>query len=171
MTISTSTSASTTPPTPRRPIERLRSLICPSSPFSSGSGYSSYVGNHHHDEAPIDVTNSGLLYLNSRIRDQDIDDGRTNTILISEQRSGPYGWFSGTRATLRNGGHRFNAPGPFPTVKQPDPVGGFGSYHPGGVQVVFADGHAAFLKNTISPIVLQRLMHRADGELIDESQW
>jgi prepilin-type processing-associated H-X9-DG protein len=111
--------------------------------------------------------------LNSQIRDVDIADGRGNTILIGERRhsTASLGWASGTLATLRNGGHKFNAPGPFATPKYPDPVGGFGSYHPGGIQAVFADGHVSFLKNTIDPMVLQRLLHRADGELIDELPW
>ncbi len=152
----------------------LHSLLCPSSPYGVATkNFANYVGNHHHDEAPIDVTNTGLLYLNSQIRDEDIADGRVNTILIGERRPDPadLGWASGTRWTLRNGGTKINAFGPFATAKQPDPVGGFASYHPGGANFVFADGHVYFLKQTMSQVALQRLLNRADGELIDELGW
>ncbi len=56
----------------------LRVLICPSDPGASNAvdvTASSLAGNHHHTEAPIDVTNTGVLFLNSRIRTEDIEDG------------------------------------------------------------------------------------------------
>ena len=40
------------------------------------------------------------------------------------------------------------------------------SYHPGGVNVVFGDGHVAFLKDTVNPVVLRGLVSLAGGEVL-----
>jgi len=80
-------------------------LRCPSSAFAS-AGLSSYAGVHHDVEAPIDVTNNGVFFLNSRVRYEDIGDGASHTLFIGEKDIdvGDLGFFSGTRATLRNTG-------------------------------------------------------------------
>ena len=44
-------------------------------------------------------------------------------------------------------------------------VGGFGSYHPGGANFAFGDGHVSFISETTPPELLQQLGHRADGKL------
>src|SRR4051794_28536269 len=49
-------------------------LICPSCPASDGP-YSSYAGCHHDAEAPIDTTNRGVFFLNSRVTREDLKDG------------------------------------------------------------------------------------------------
>ena len=71
---------------------------------------STYAGCHHDVEAPIDVTNNGVLFLNSAVRLDDITDGLAYTIFLGEKY--PYnddlGWTSGTRATLRNTGTPIN---------------------------------------------------------------
>ena len=46
-------------------------------------------------------------------------------------------------------------------------VGGFGSWHSGGANFVFADGSVRFLSQTINPVLLQKLANRADGDLVD----
>ncbi len=83
---------------------------CPSSP-ASGTGYTDYAGVHHDIEAPIDVTNNGTFFLNSRISYFDLKDGSSNTLFLGEKNTyaGDLGWMSGTRATLRNTGIRINA--------------------------------------------------------------
>ena len=86
----------------------IRSFLCPSDGFASptdGIALSSYAGCYHDVEAPIDVKNNGVLFLNSAIRAEDIPDGRAYTIFAGEHLNGPnLGWASGTRATLRNTG-------------------------------------------------------------------
>ena len=95
---------------------------------------------------------------------------------------------SGTRATLRNVGTPLNAEvqklrrygqvtayGQIPLNEDNaeatgpiDPVlfvGGFGSYHPGGVNAAFGDSSVQFLSANISPEVLKQLANRADGKL------
>jgi prepilin-type N-terminal cleavage/methylation domain-containing protein/prepilin-type processing-associated H-X9-DG protein len=156
----------------------VSTYLCPSD--SGGDrynnvGWSNYAGNHHDVEAPIADNNNGLLFLNSHVRTEDIPDGASQTILFGE-RLGPVtglglgpelGWASGTGCTLRNGGTPINA-APVATPKDPRPIGGFGSKHPGGANFCFADGSVKFLKSGTNATVLQRSLHRADGEMILE---
>ena len=65
---------------------------------------------HHPFEAPIDTTNHGVLFLNSRVTYADVSDGASHTLFIGEfkRSADDLGWGSGTRATLRNGGRPIN---------------------------------------------------------------
>jgi prepilin-type N-terminal cleavage/methylation domain-containing protein/prepilin-type processing-associated H-X9-DG protein len=68
---------------------------------------SNYAGVHHSTEAPIDVTNDGVLFLNSAISFDDMVDGSSYTLAIGEKLVDgvqDLGWMSGTPATLRNPG-------------------------------------------------------------------
>jgi prepilin-type N-terminal cleavage/methylation domain-containing protein/prepilin-type processing-associated H-X9-DG protein len=157
-------------------------LHCPTDPVpylneSSKVARSNYAGCHHDVESPIDKDNHGLLFLNSNVRYAQIYDGSTVTMLVSEAITGPdsLGWVSGTRATLRNtsaieAGQPY-VPGPGGPKDEKEKtgslfVGGFGSYHPGGVNVGFADGSTRFVSRQIEPKVLRLLGHRADGEIV-----
>jgi prepilin-type N-terminal cleavage/methylation domain-containing protein len=165
---------------------QLDALLCPSDPQpakneNETAARSSYAGCHHDSEAPIDVDNHGLLYLNSKVRYSDITDGSSRTILVGEALTSKnsLGWASGTRATLRNTGaievfNRFNpstseSNGRMMDESNADPlfVGGFGSNHVGGVNFSLADGSARFLTERIDRDVLRRLGNRADGEIIE----
>lgn len=90
---------------PVRGIE-VRLLSCPSSSVGRGAAVSSYAAVHHDVEAPIDVDNHGVFFLNSRVRYDDILDGSSHTVFIGEKSPDQVdlGWMSGTRATLRNMG-------------------------------------------------------------------
>ena len=94
------------------PVRRIdiSTLNCPSAPRARRA-YSDYAGVHNDLEAPIDVTNNGVFFLNSRISYFDLKDGSSNTLFIGEKEThaGDLGWMSGTRATLRNTGLRVNA--------------------------------------------------------------
>src|SRR5262245_6864623 len=161
---------------------RISVLNCPSDPLpylndAKTIARSGYAGCHHDVEAPIDKDNHGLLFLNSNVRYSQIYDGSTVTILVSEALGSPdnLGWVSGTRATLRNtsaieAGQPY-VPGPGGAKDEKEKagslfVGGFGSYHPGGVNVGFADGSTRFVNRLIEPKVLRLLGHRADGEIV-----
>jgi prepilin-type processing-associated H-X9-DG protein len=74
---------------------------------------SNYAGCHHDVEAPIDVSNHGVLYLNHNVRFDEASDGLAHTIFVGEKPGETdLGWLSGTRATLRNTGTALNGPPP-----------------------------------------------------------
>jgi len=88
----------------------ISGLRCPST-VSARAGYSNYAAVHHDVEAPIDVDNHGVFFLNSAVRYIDVSDGASQTLFLGEKLmlSGDLGWTSGTRATLRNTGTPLNA--------------------------------------------------------------
>jgi hypothetical protein len=161
----------------------ISTLVCPSDPNagrwsgSSDTSTSSYAGCHHDQEAPIDVDNNGVFVLNRPITFRDVEDGATNTIFLGEKLNigDDLHWMSGTRATLRNTGSLpNNSPGlrtgtpagtiP-PELTDPKAVGGFGSHHTGGAQVVLGDGAVRFVSENIDDSVWKALGGRADGKL------
>jgi prepilin-type N-terminal cleavage/methylation domain-containing protein len=171
----------------------IATFFCPS---DGRTGPISYAGCHHDVDAPIDANNRGVLYLNSRIGYDDITDGPAYTILVSEMiGSGPtLGWASGTRATLRNTGHRLNEPdflfqamgnGRFnPSQSRPQPeemvkvvddgllpvgyTGGFSSRHSHGANFLFCNGAVRFVAQSVDPAVYQHLGNRSDGEIVSD---
>lgn len=112
-------------------------LQCPSSntvwaPGMAADGsvfaLNSYAGIHNDVETPIDVNQNGVLFLNSRVRYDDVPDGSSNTIYVGEyfidiaQSAGQnLGWMSGTRGTLRN-----VCLGPKPTTPAAQPAANAG---------------------------------------------
>lgn len=163
-------------------------LVCPSHPNAQADredrakvAITNYAGCHHDSETPINDDNNGVLYLNSRLRLSKVLDGLSQTIMLGELRdmSDSLGWVSGTRSSLRNTSS-LNDPKLFEDNLTGAPlapvepagslrVGGFGSYHTGGAQFVFADGSMRFLSNSIDPETYRKLGNRADGELFGES--
>jgi prepilin-type N-terminal cleavage/methylation domain-containing protein len=157
---------------------------CPSSNVASGYGRGTYAGVHHDAEAPIDIDNNGVLFLNSSVRYSDVRDGSSNTIYVGEHSGAgePMGWSSGTSASLRNAGTPIGGmaggagPGGGAQGNQGVAgelalllVGGFSSAHTGGAHFAFGDVSVRFVSQNISAGVLRRLAHRADGELPEES--
>jgi prepilin-type N-terminal cleavage/methylation domain-containing protein len=171
-------------------------LRCPSDPKESRTRseaennielyQTNYAACYNSDDAPINVDNTGVMFLNSSTGYDQIMDGSSNTIFIGEHLFDDtnLGWMSGTRASLRNtgsfnqdfpksmGGQRIPEP-PSPEEKedkQPiDPllkVGGFGSYHAGGAQFGLGDGSVRFISENISAELFEQLGNRADGKLI-----
>jgi prepilin-type N-terminal cleavage/methylation domain-containing protein/prepilin-type processing-associated H-X9-DG protein len=177
---------------------RIQTFLCPSSPVA---GTMCYVGCHHDVEAPIDVDNHGVLYLNSHVAYDEITDGLANTILLGEVRNGAsLGWASGTRASLRNTGTRINErdptsagpggpafPGPYPPSQADNLatvqtmvndgvlsigfVGGFSSFHPSASNFLFCDGSVHLLNVSINEHVFHLLGNRADGEIISADDY
>ena len=161
---------------------QIRTLQCPSDgiPMTNQAGTiarSNYAGCHHDSEAPIDKDNRGLLFLNSEVRHSQIFDGSSSTLLLGEMLDSPegLGWVSGTRATLRNTGSLETGEAYLPNAnattgeKQklgPLFVGGFGSYHAGGLNIGLADGCTRFLSLRVDPQILRQLGNRADGEIM-----
>lgn len=152
---------------------------CPSSPDGGAVG-SNYAGNHHDIEAPIDVDNAGVLFLNSGVQFDEITDGLSTTVMVGEKliNGEATGWAVGTRAMLRNGGSDLNSegfnatnnqrfaggkPGTPPTAL----VGGFTSSHGVGSNFLFADGSVKFIGRNVFRGVYHGMLNRADGKLQD----
>ena len=166
-----------------QPVRALTipTLLCPSNPSESvymegeqAIAVSHYAACYNDSEAPIDVDNNGLLFLNSEVRYSEILDGSSYTILLSEckQIDSCLGWVSGDRSTLRNtSGFDMSDPWDL-NVASADgnikKVGTFGSYHPGGANFTFADGSTRFLSERIDPELFRHYGNRADGELLSE---
>ncbi|HUG92784.1 MAG TPA: DUF1559 domain-containing protein [Planctomycetaceae bacterium] len=159
----------------------MRVLSCPSDPGAFGGrgsqAHSNYAGCHHSREAPIDVDNDGVLFLNSSVRFEEITDGSSYTIFIGERlvEGADLGWVSGTRATLRNAGTPINGvalvlPQAVPAQPGGGPlaVGGFSSHHTGGATFAMGDGSVRFISENINLPTYASLAHRADGEMVGE---
>jgi len=181
------------------PDVRPKWLRCPSSPDAGDIG-SHYAGSAHDVEAPIAEDNSGVFFLNSRVRIRDIEDGLPHTLLLGEITSSKMlTWASGTRASLRTTGELLNDPRsatayldivrqddgslsrqdgnanlPFPKGEMPGNetlseadllrVGGYLSFHSGGSNFAFGDGHVRFVGREMDHGVLQLWANRHDGQ-------
>ena len=174
-------------------------LRCPSDPNESRTRsvaednielyQTNYAGCYNSVDAPINVENTGVMFLNSSISYDQITDGSTNTIFIGEQlfNKTDLGWMSGTRASLRNTGsfnqdllknqggyltHSGNSPEDQDKTENEQPidpllkVGGFGSYHVGGANFALGDGSVRFIAENINAALFEQLGNRADGKLI-----
>ncbi len=155
--------------------QRVMVIECPSDAQAGTSfPYSSYAAVHHPKEAPIDVDNQGVFFLNSRVGIAEVRDGLSHALFLGERLTvdgmKDLGWMSGTRATLRNTGHSletgFDRPASDPLA--PKIVGGFGSLHPAVVQFVLGSGAVVPFSSSIDESVLQKLANRSDGELVPE---
>jgi len=163
---------------------RIPVLVCPSIPAARSWPATTYAGCHHDVEAPIDIDNNGVLFLNSSIRYHDIRDGSSSTLFVGEHSDFvPLGWASGTRASLRNTGSAINAGGlatPWPLASvasngadaadgnapAPLAVGGFSSPHQGGAHFALGDGSVRFINQNIAQPIFGYLGNRADGGLV-----
>jgi prepilin-type N-terminal cleavage/methylation domain-containing protein/prepilin-type processing-associated H-X9-DG protein len=178
----------------------VRGFLCPSDPGANrgptGVAMTNYVGSHNDVEAPIAANNTGVLYLNSAVRFEDITDGTSQTIFLGEKLNDGLGegWASGTRASLRNAGSGINRTSTSPLTSSlagdddlPGAgaasgaaatsfdtlsfVGGYTSRHPGGANFAFGDGSIRFLKNSIGAGTFRLLSNRADGEIISADKF
>lgn len=146
-------------------------LICGAAPESVRfqPAYGGCVGG---TSRQIDQTGTGLLFLNSSIRNRDIEDGRSCTIVAGEIRPSEtlkqrgLTWLTGTAATLRSAGMPLNASDDDLYAPDDPRIGGFGSWHDGIVPLLMADGAVSVRSEHISPEVLQALGDRADERLI-----
>lgn len=89
----------------------------------------------------------------------EISDGTFNTILVGEAVQNRKAWGDPTNwRDLREG-------------LNTSPTGFGGPWRQGGVNVVFADGHARFISDKIDPKVLKALATPTGGEELTEADW
>ena len=176
---------------------KISTLLCPSSPWND---HVHYAGCHNDVDAAIDSNNHGVLYLNSRVRYDEIADGTNQTILLGEiADAATLGWVSGTRSTLRNTGvpmndrdslarqknlaGTFSRPSPRDVIFETigtlveaelwplERTGGFSSYHGTISNFLFCDGSVRLLKQSIDRRVYRLLGNRADREPISSDSY
>ena len=103
---------------------------------------------------------SGVMYDESGIRIADIRDGTSNTLMVGERHTFRM-WCAENRITTApgiNSGSDNNNPGPE-------------SFHSGGANFAFADGHVSFVTESIDQYVLQALTTRASGDVVDTAKY
>ncbi len=150
----------------------IPTLMCPSRDRALPVGMSSYAGCIGGTGQQIDTDGSGLLYLNSSVRDYDMVDGRAYTIVAGEVTpSAMFGnlgltWISGTAATLRSSGVALNTTDDAHYEYHSADAGGFGSLHDGTAAFLMADGSARSMAVETDVEVLRKLGDRADGEML-----
>ena len=154
-------------------------LGCATGVLTRESGPSPVVG---------DPSVDGMLFQNSKVRQADVRDGSSFTLLLGEAifdleltGTDPVGnvqavdhWYIGSTDQL-NG---INASECLGSAAIPlnlyrnrslDDIEskelGFSSYHPGGLTMAFVDGHVEFVRDTIDPRVLRAWGTRAGGEV------
>jgi prepilin-type processing-associated H-X9-DG protein len=156
--------------------EHFKSLWrCPSHPLLEPI-YSAYVGvsgAHGHpgqiEYFPGDSVDQslydGMLYVCSSVRPGQVTDGASNTLFVGEVGFSPstYCGATGTgfgSAWLPSLSLR---PGHF----DDSDTSHFWSYHPGGAQFLFVDGHVRFLNYSMDKTVFFHLGSRDGGETVD----
>jgi prepilin-type processing-associated H-X9-DG protein len=124
----------------------------------------------------------GVLELNVFTRINDITDGASNTILLTEDAGRPKRWLAGhsgdDQAVTGCGWCGYNNPliiqgstldgqtRPGPCAINCTNDGEVYSFHPGGANAVFADGSVHFLRANMTINVLAALITRAGGEVV-----
>lgn len=109
----------------------------------------------------------GVLIYKRNIPISAIVDGTSQTILVGEAPEGIHSFWISVR-NLAEQSAPINAPALFaPNYVFYDFGQIISSYHPGGAQVLFADGSVSFLRETMDDRTLAALCSRAGGEVID----
>jgi prepilin-type processing-associated H-X9-DG protein len=131
-------------PTNRPLADTMPALFkCPSAPDRAPAmtSYEVVIGP--------DTTFPGGRGERSVVRIVDVSDGTSDTILVGEA-ARPVHWSEPEDI-------------PFDSAES---LSGFGSRHPGGFLVVFADGSVRFLSTAIDPVTLRALLTRNGGERV-----
>lgn len=130
----------------------------------------------------------GMFFQGSKVRANDVTDGLTNTIAVTERASafakGPWaGAITGGTIQTTPGAPLYRAVALPPSVMPLAKVGGRAMYHPFSepydfwsphddrMQYLFADGAARTLRTNVPAAVMKKLATRAGGEVVTEEEW
>jgi prepilin-type processing-associated H-X9-DG protein len=183
----------------------IKTLLCPSDPapdqitWTQGGNTYYFGANTYGGNAGTigfftsDMDQTGVFYINSKVKISDITDGTSTTFLFGERlrRDKVYdalfsrpiannsGW--AWTNTLPGFDYLFGAEKPInyvlppnaqPTFQWQDPrLSCYGSLHTGGANFCFADGSVKFLVADTDLLILQRLSTIDGGEVVDQSAY
>jgi type II secretory pathway pseudopilin PulG len=160
---------------------RLGTVTLPPSSYVGVFGFGSLT------EAPGRPAGPGMFYRNSNVRQEDVLDGSSQTLLFGERRfSGAMQgappsnstWLAVIPGASRQGGYRQTAPlegpaslvlgtagqdSPEPFVATPNSsriISTFSSPHEGGAHFARVDGSVNFIRQSIDPLVFRQLAER-----------
>jgi prepilin-type processing-associated H-X9-DG protein len=115
---------------------------CPSTPGSPGSSETGYAV----------ISGTGALFDGpDAFKLSDVTDGTSNTIMVVE---------------VAGSGIQWTEPRDLDIDQAAFQVGGIESNHPGGANVLIADGSVRFISETIDPGILDALITRGGGERV-----
>ncbi len=174
-------------------VARPKTFVCPSDTADPTLVYAAGAGNVtvatgsyafvHGTIGPssgtsdvLKMRNTGMFgYLIQRTRKEMLD-GSSNTMMVGEAINGHNNesynfWTLGSRleSGLRSTENPMNTPAGTGITTSPYGIAlnaAFASNHPNGVNFQFADGHVAFLSQTISLTLYKALSTRAGGEAV-----
>jgi prepilin-type N-terminal cleavage/methylation domain-containing protein len=156
-----------------------KTFFCPSRRLASTLSYSEpeYFGGLTVtralcDYAASNLEGTGVVRQQTSVRIDEITDGTSNTLLVSEKRLNLY--YLGQAQPDDNIGYsagwddetnRRTSRPPSPDYRSESGTGNglFGSSHTGGLVAVFADGSVHFLTYSISPVTFYGLGNKSDG--------
>jgi hypothetical protein len=106
-------------------------------------------------ELPVTSRKAGIFAYNRGTKIQDIQDGTSNTIAVTDATGyGP--WGAGGKSTIRSLTEK-------PYINGPDGIGG---PHVGGISAALADGSVRFISENIDPTVFEALTTIRGGEVV-----
>ena len=121
------------------------------------------------------IDNDGPFIYKKEFQRKDIVDGTSHTFFVGEDKDGLNKWTAGMRfATFRTTANPVDTPkgGGYTwtdTASITQPVvynGAFGSFHKGGANFAFGDGHVVFIVDSIANNLYQALSTRANKEVV-----
>ena len=141
----------------------IPTYVCPSTPHDtyqrSGRAVTDFGGIYGERISGNNDPPTGVMIHDQAIRFRDILDGTSTTIVVSEDADFPDGqWI--------NGRNLFDQA--FPINRAPKFENDMRSFHPQGVNGLFADGATRFLNESIDMKLLSSICTRANHELVVE---
>lgn len=128
------------------------------------SNYSGVFGSTEIEASPF--SGNGMFFGNSRIRQRDVLDGCSNTLMLGERRNdfGTLSWMGALEEADEPFSRVVGSADHTPNSREGH-FEDFRSYHPQGANFAFADGSTTTLTNTIDIDVYRALSTRAGGEV------